>query len=147
MIEKGILEGHLHEILDGTDAFLINVSVDKSNRIHVHVDKMDGITIEDCANISRDLEGRLDRESDDFSLEVSSPGLDAPFRVPEQYEKSIGKMVSVQCRDGEKILGVLKKSDQYGLLLEIPSEKKGEEPEVKKLDFSEITSTKIHIQF
>ena len=147
MIEKGILDGHLQEILDGTDAFLVNVSVDNSNRIHVHVDKMDGITIEDCANISRALEGRLDRDSDDFSLEVSSPGLDAPFRVPEQYVKNIGKMVSVQCRDGKKILGILKESDQYGVLLEIHSEKKGDEPEMKKLDFSEITSTKIHIQF
>jgi len=125
----------------------VNVSVDGSNRIHVHVDKRDGITIEDCAGISRALEGRLDRDRDDFSLEVSSPGLDAPFRVPEQYLKSIGKLISVQCMDGKKILGILKESDRSGILLEIPPEKKGGEPEMKKLDFNEIASTKIHIQF
>ena len=147
MIEKKTLEGHLRQILNGTGIFLVNVSVDISNRIHVHVDKRDGITIEDCVDISRALEGKLDRESEDFSLDVSSPGLDAPFRVPEQYRKSIGKMVSVQCKDGNKFMGILKESNQYGILLEIPSEKKGGEPEKQKLDFNEITSTKIHIQF
>ena len=147
MIEKEIIESHLREILSPGDIFLVEVKVDSSSKIRVHIDKMEGISIDDCVGISRELEGRLDRDEEDFALEVSSPGLDAPFRVREQYDKNMGNMVSVQCKDGSKVLGILKEVGDEQVLLEIQSPKKGEAPEQLKLDTEEIISTRLHIQF
>jgi ribosome maturation factor RimP len=128
MIEKGNIEAHLSEILAGTGIFLVDVKVDNNKRILVHVDRKEGISIDDCVKVSRALEARLDREQEDFALEVSSPGLDVPLKVPQQYEKSIGKMVSVQFEDNSKILGILKETDEAGILVEIASGKNGVYP-------------------
>jgi ribosome maturation factor RimP len=147
MIEKETVKAYLSEILGGTDIFLVDVRVDKSNRIQVHVDKKDGIAIDDCVQVSRGLEGKFDREEEDFSLEVSSPGLDAPFRVAEQYDKNTGKMVSVQCNDGSKFVGLLKEVGDKRIMLELPADKKGGEPRQQEIDMTEIQSTRIHIQF
>jgi ribosome maturation factor RimP len=147
MIEKEIIEGHLREILSTKDIFLVEVKVDSSSKIRVHIDKMEGISIDDCVGVSRELEGKLDRDQEDFALEVSSPGLDAPFRVREQYDKNMDKMVSVQCKDGSKFLGILKEADEDHVLLEVKPNKKGESPEQLKLDVEEIISTRLHIQF
>ncbi len=147
MIEKEIIEGHLREILSTRDIFLVEVKVDSSSKIRVHIDRMEGISIDNCVGVSRELEGKLDRDQEDFALEVSSPGLDAPFRVREQYVKNMDKMVSVQCKDGSKFLGILKKADEDSVLLEVKPNKKGESPEQLKLDVGEIISTRLHIQF
>jgi len=147
MIEKEIIEGHLREILSTKDIFLVEVKVDSSAKIRVHIDKMDGISIDDCVGVSRELEGKLDRDQEDFALEVSSPGLEAPFRVMEQYNKNLGKMVSVQCKDGSKVLGILNEAREEHVLLEVKSSKKGEGPEQLKLDTEDIASTRLHIQF
>lgn len=147
MIERQTLETLLHEVLQGTGIFPVDIRVDSSNRILVQVDKMEGITIDDCARISRELEGRLDRDREDFSLEVSSPGLNNPFRVPEQYRKNTGRMVSVQLKDGGTVLGILKESDDTGIRLEVKSGKKGTGPESRFLKFGEISSARVHIQF
>ncbi len=146
MIEKETIEAHLYEIIAGTGIFLVDVKTD-SNRIRVHVDKNDGISIDDCVKVSRALEGKLDRDSEDFALEVSSPGLDTAFKVPQQYEKNIGELVSLQLTDGIKILGKLKETDETGILVEVASGKKGVDPEEMKFSYEEIQSTRIHIQF
>lgn len=147
MIEKETIEARLSEILKGTGIFLVEVKVDNNNKIRVHVDRNEGINIDECVRVSRALEEKLDRDREDFALEVSSPGLDAPFKVPEQYKKSIGKMVSVQCNDGSKILGVLKDANSDRILLELYSGKKGGDPEQQQVAVNEIKSTRIHIQF
>ena len=147
MIEKQTLVELLEEVLRGTGIFRVDIRVDPGNRIHIQLDKMEGITIEDCARISRELETRLDRDREDFSLEVSSPGLDSPFRVPEQYRKNIGRMVSVQLKEGARVLGILKESDQTGIRLEIPRDRKGTGPESRTFDYSEISTTRVHVQF
>lgn len=147
MIEKGIIESHLQDILQGTEVFLVDVKVDKSNRIRVHVDKNEGISIDDCAGISRALEGKMDRDREDFSLEVSSPGLESPFRVPQQYVKNTGKPVKVETIDGRTLTGVLRTVDKNGIKLELGDGDKSGEPELLDLAFSEIASAKAHIRF
>ena len=147
MIEKETVEALIAGILEGTEIFLVGVRIDSNNKIQVHVDKDGGISIDDCVSVSRALGGKLDRDQEDFAMEVSSPGLDSPFRVIKQYEKNIGKMVSVQCDDGDKFLGTLKEVNNERILLEIPSGKKGGESQLKELTFNEIKSARIHIQF
>ena len=83
----------LEQHIQGTDIFLVEVAVKTGNVIQIHVDRPDGISIEECVKISRHLNEKLDREVEDFSLEVSSPGLNAPFRVKQQYEKNTGRMI------------------------------------------------------
>ncbi|MFC2116149.1 ribosome assembly cofactor RimP [Bacteroidota bacterium] len=147
MIEKGTIEAQLTEILEGTGIFLVDIKVDNNNKIRVHVDTNEGISIDDCVRVSRALEGKLDRDQEDFALEVSSPGLDAPFKVLQQYEKSIGKMISVKCNDGRNLLGTLKEMSKEGIQIELPSEKKGGKTQMRDLTFSEIQSSMIHVQF
>lgn len=145
MIEKKTVEEELKKILEGTEIFLVGIQVDRNNRILVHMDKNDGISVDECARISRELEARLDRDREDFALEVSSPGLDAPFRVAQQYRKNMGKMVKVECHDGNRYLGVLRDIRDDSILLELRTGKR--EVETKELAFRDIRSTKAHIQF
>ena len=94
------------------DIFLVDVKVSNDNRITVHIDSFDGTKVADCATLSKFVEEKLDRESEDFELIVSSAGLDKPFKVINQYKKNIGRKVEVQTNDGEKLRGeLLKVSD------------------------------------
>jgi ribosome maturation factor RimP len=148
MTDQHIIELHLAEILAGQDIFLVGVKIDNNNKIVVHIDTPDGLSIDDCVRISKELEGRLDRDKEDFALEVSSPGLDAPFRVIEQYKKNIGKRISVIKLDGEKLEGILMKLDEKGIVLdEIKNKKDGRKEQLgTKLSFGEIKSTRVSLQ-
>lgn len=146
MIEKGIIEAHLEGILQGTGMFMVEVRISNDNRIQVYVDKKEGISIDDCVDVNRALENMLDRDQEDYALEVSSPGLDNPFKVFQQYVKNIGKKVIVKLKDGNTIPGVLLKADKDGILIEQPSGKKDQDPEKKKVAMNEIHSTRLHIQ-
>jgi ribosome maturation factor RimP len=147
MIDKDKLTLQLGEVLRGTDIFPVGVKINRNNRILVYIDRMEGISIDDCVMVSRALEARLDRDAEDFTLEVSSPGLDAPFKVYEQYAKSKGKRVLVQCRDGRQLLGVLSLVSEKGIRIDIPAGRKGKDSRLEDLAFEDIASTRIHIDF
>ena len=100
------------------DFFIVDVLIHGNNDIRIYIDNKKGISIRDCVLISRFVEGKLLSEDLDFSLEVSSPGLDMPLKVPEQFEKNIGKMVEVIDLDGNKKTGVLLKYLSEGIVLE-----------------------------
>ncbi len=144
-----MIEHHLSGILDGTDIFLVGASVDKNNRIVVYIDSPGGVSIEDCVRVSRELEGKLDRDREEFALEVSSPGLDAPFRVAAQYRKNLGKNITVVTKDGERLEGVLRDLDEKGIVLDIVRHKKpGEGVRLQtKLPFTEIKSARASVEF
>ena len=77
----------------------------------VEIDHADGVWIEDCVELSRHIEEHLDREKEDFELEVGSAGLGQPFKVVQQYLNYIGKEVEVLDADGKKTKGILKSVD------------------------------------
>ena len=149
MADQNNIEHHLERILAGKDIFLVDVKVDNNNKIIVHIDTPEGISIDDCVLVSKELEEKLDRDREDFALEVSSPGLDSPFRVIEQYQKNIGKKINLVKTDGEKLDGILRKTGENGILLEMIRGKKGQtkDPEVLELAFTEIKSGRASIQF
>jgi len=124
----------------GTDIFLVEVLVKPGNAITVHVDRPDGISIDECVKISRYLNENLDREVEDYSLEVSSPGLGSAFRVKQQYEKNIGRDIEVLYTDGIKVTGKLQKVAEDGVVLNV----KGED---EKIPFEEIKTAKAKIIF
>lgn len=145
MIDKGKIEKLVWEYIQGTQLFMVAVKVSNSNRITVLADKMSGITIEDCANLHRFLEKRLNSEAVDFELQVSSPGLEMPFGVIEQYYKNEGKKVSVVNNEGQEYSGMLKNVTAGGFEIETEIKVKGKVKEHKDISFNfdQVKTTKV----
>lgn len=149
MIEKSKVEGLVRGFLTDKDAFLVTVKVSSANKITVLVDTKNGITIDECVEIHRHVEECLDRDIEDYELQVSSPGLDAPFTVIEQYYKNEGKKVEVTDTDGKCVTGILKNVTNGGFDMEAEVKVKGKGKEIKTLSFNyeEIKTTRIILEF
>jgi ribosome maturation factor RimP len=151
MITKEKIQNLIEEVLSD-DQFIVDITVGAANQITVSVDSDTGISIGECVQISRHIEGSLDRETEDFSLEVSSPGLSLPLKVMRQYLKNVGREVEVVTTSGEKQKGVLKSAHSAGFELEVVVKEKvdGEKIELNKTlayDFDQIKTVKIVISF
>ena len=107
MIERKKIEEIAKEALKGTQVFLVDIIVSRSNMIQVFIDQYDGISLDDCAGLHRRIEDQLDREQEDFDLQVSSPGLGQPIRVFPQYLKALGERLEIILQDGDIIKGIL----------------------------------------
>ena len=145
MAEKQKIQGLVEEFIKGTGLFLVAVKISSANRITVLADKNEGITIDECASIHRHIEKSLDRDKEDFELQVSSPGLDLPFGVIEQYFKNEGKKVEVVDNEGSKYTGKLKNVTKGGFELETEFKTKGQTKELKDISFNfdQIKTTRI----
>lgn len=111
MTDKNIVKNLVDQWLEGKDYFLVDIEINRDNKIVVEIDHADGVWIEDCVELSRFIEDHLDREAEDFELEVGSAGLGQPFKVAQQYVNFVGKEVEVLDADGKKYKGVLKGVD------------------------------------
>lgn len=154
MIEKRRIQQLVDDFLAKEKGFfLVSLKVGGGNQIEVRIDSFEGIKMGDCVRLSRHIEGSLDREEEDFSLQVASAGLGEPFKVYQQYEKNIGRKVDVKLKGGEKILGkMLSAIADEGIVLETKNrEKIGKKKQVvvkeHKLAFEQIDQTKIVISF
>jgi len=107
MISENDITGIVNSKLEGSSIFLVEVKVRPGNKIMVFIDGDAGVSIEDCISLSRFIESSLDREKEDFSLDVSSAGLDMPIRHIRQYNRFVGKVIEVHLVDGEKFKAVL----------------------------------------
>ena len=153
MVEKSKIESFVNEVIsDGV--FIVDIKVSSSNRINVLIDSATGTTIKECIAVSRNIEDNLDRETEDFELEVSTPGLSEGFKVPEQYLKNIGRQIEIQLKDGHKIEGKLIAFE--GNIIEITEEqmikpegkKRKQKVEVKhSINVEDTVSTKVVISF
>ncbi len=154
MISNDIVYQAIESFLVDTDYYLVDVEITNSNRISVEIDSFDGVSIDFCAELSKHIESKLDRETDDFELEVSSAGLTEPFKVLKQYEKNLGNEVEVLTKTGKKITGILTNADEDKFEIQI---EKTEKPEGSKrkitvteeieFSYSEIKHTKYIIRF
>jgi ribosome maturation factor RimP len=108
MIDAKQIEQLVIEKMVGTDIFIVEIKVDARNHVMVFLDTPAGITIDQCVEISRYIEQSIDREIEDYSLEVSSPGIGDSLRVIGQYQKLIEKTIEVLFLNGVKIQGTLK---------------------------------------
>jgi len=136
MINKEIVKEVVKSFCEGRDIFLVDIKVSTTNRITVLVNKPSGITVEECVMISRHIEANLDREKEDYELNVSSPGLDMPFKVREQYEMNIGRKVEVTDNEGKKITGILKNVSGEGFEIETEKTKNGKNKESQEISFN-----------
>lgn len=112
-IHQNAIENYLSDLLkDDQDVFLVNFKINTANDIKVFLDADSGITIEKCTRVNRALYKRIEENNlftgGDFSLEVSSPGIEEPLKLLRQYKKNIGRTVQVTLNDGAKKIGKLK---------------------------------------
>ncbi|MBO7141918.1 MAG: ribosome assembly cofactor RimP [Bacteroidales bacterium] len=132
--------------------FFVSVKVSGDNHIEILADTDKGITIDQCGEISSKLEELLDRDQEDFELEVSSPGLTVPLRVPRQYAKNIGNDVDIVLIDGQKLEGTLTAADSDGVTIkQTITEKVNGKRKKSVVDntirFDNIKTTKLKIKF
>lgn len=130
-MEKIKIESAVVNWLNDKEIFLVEVLVSADNRIRVFIDSPDGVSIEKCVELSRHLNVEFDREVEDYDLEVSSPGLDMPLKVKEQYQKNLNKEVSIVMLDGKKHKGTLLKFDDEGIEAEVKVKLKAENQKKK----------------
>ncbi len=119
MIDKSDIIKLTEDFLSSTDNYLVDVMVKPGNLIVIEIDNDEGVNIDDCAALSRYLESQLDREVEDYELEVGSAGITSPFKVLRQYRKYTGKEVEVLLRSGVKLTGLLKSAAEDGIVLSV----------------------------
>ncbi len=152
MINAEKIEKIVKDWTEGKDIFFVALSVGSVNTIKVLLDKPEGITINECALISRMIEDKLNRDEEDYELQVSSPGLNMPFKVIEQYYKNRGNEIEVITQNGLKNAGILNNVTDKGIELGIKVQvKEGKKKKVIhkniSLDFNQIQSAKTVLAF
>ena len=154
MITQEVLENIVEEELKGSSIYLVDLNISGTNRLSVYIDSDKGVTIDECVALSRSIEKRLDRDAEDFELEVSSPGLDMPLRIFAQYKKNIGREVEILFKDGKKIKGKLIAVTAGNIELEEQKKIKEEGSKKKKLiilkhniNMDAVKSAKVVISF
>ena len=154
MIEKKVVSQLIEEKLASSSNYLVDVVIKPGNLIVVEIDNDEAVSCDDCAELSRDLEEHLDRDVEDYELEVGSAGITSPFKVLRQYVKNIGNEVEMLLKNGSKLTGVLKSADENGVVVSVEKKVKPEGAKRKvtvvedeSYTFDEIKYTKYLIRF
>ena len=147
MIDKNVVSGIVNEWLEDKEYFLVDVSVSPVDKIVVEFDHAEVVSIDVCVELSRFIESKLDREEEDYELEVGSAGIGQPFKVLQQYLIHIGKEVEVLTREGKKLEGVLKDANEENMTLTIQKKVKPEGAKRPKLVEEDITYTYSEIKY
>ena len=135
--------------------FIVDVSVSKDNDIILTIEKEEGtIELDDCVSLSRYFETKFDREAEDYSLTVSSAGLDQPFKVYRQFLKAAGTKVEVLLKGGKKMVATLEAADEDSVTLKyvakeaVEGKKKKELVEhVDRFTMDQVNSVRPYIEF
>jgi ribosome maturation factor RimP len=144
MITEQQVKNIIESKIKGTDIFIVDLFVKPGNRIMVYLDSDSSLTIDDCVDISKHIEKNLDRDTEDFSLDVSSAGLSQPLKHIRQYTKNIGRYLNIVLNDGTKMHGKLQNVDDDGIIIEL---KKKKEITEERINFDTIKKAKIEITF
>ena len=154
MIERKNIENIVNEALKESEIFLVEIAVSRSNVIHVAIDHPKGVSLDDCALVHRAIEEHLDREQEDFELQVSSPGLGQPIRVFRQYLKETGQKMEIVLTDGDLIRGTLLEARPQSddkpaeLLIRLTGTKKKPAPEEPVvIELSRVKTARVEIDF
>ena len=147
MIEKKTVCQIVEEWLEDKDYFLVEVTVSPDDKIVVEIDHAEGVWIEDCVELSRYIESKLNREEEDYELEVGSAGIGQPFKVLQQYYIHIGQEVEVLMKDGRKLTGVLKEADEEKFVVTVQKKVKLEGAKRPKLVDEDETFTYEQIKY
>lgn len=154
MILKDTVIQIVSDYILNSDYYLVDINITTDNRISVEIDAFEGVSLDYCIELSKHIESKIDREIEDYELEVSSAGLTEPFKVVKQYEKNIGNEVEVLTKNGIKLSGELVSATNDGFVISI---EKKVQPEGSKrkiivneemsFAYNEIKHTKYIIRF
>jgi len=154
MITKERIDEIVTPLLDKENLFLVDISISTDNKIVVTVDSDDGVSIDSCVAVSRAIESSLDRDTEDFELEVSSAGVGQPLKMPRQYLKNIGRELEVITAKGEKFKGKLVGADESGFTISFSKKVAVEGKKKKQLieeemsfNYSDTKSVKVVVSF
>ncbi len=141
----------LEPLLEGSDIFIVSIKVKPVNNLKVFLDADDGFSIDKCTSVNRRLYAQIEAVNlfpdGDFSLEVSSPGVDEPLMQLRQYRKNIGRKVTVTDDEGVDKTGILKEVTDEEITLEIKPAKQKESLIITQIPFSKIKKTVVQIIF
>lgn len=135
------------------EVFLVDVSASPSNKVTVLLDADTGMNVGKCAEVNRALYKLVEEEKlfneNNFSLEVSSPGIDRPLKLLRQFVKNVGRTVEVTKTDSSIVEGKLVQAEEEGITIEKTEKKKKKEEEVITLNipFTEIRQVKVLVIF
>ncbi|MBB5635643.1 ribosome maturation factor RimP [Pedobacter cryoconitis] len=151
-VEKRVIELVEEKISDRPELFLVEVKLLPGNKLIIHVDGDQGISIQDCAAISRHVGFHLEEENTiekAYNLEVSSPGVGEPLKLKRQYDKNIGRELSVKVAGGDIMEGKLLDVNEQSITVEAKVKEKGKKAQLVEtsLDFNNIIETKVLISF
>lgn len=147
------LEGRILNLIGPEkELFLVEIWIKPTNNIKVYIDGDQGVSVDKLVSYNRKLYRQLEEEgifpNGDFSLELSSPGLDEPLKLYRQYQKNVGRSVEVMMTDGLKQEGTLKAVNEEQIELEIATGKgKKVVTQVLAIPFIQIKTTKVQIKF
>ena len=148
MISK--IEALLAPLLEGTDMFVTNLQIEPGNNIKLFLDADEGLNVQKSVSINRQLVAQIDElgwyPNGDYSLEVSSPGVDEPLRSLRQYKKNIGRTLAVTNVEDLEQIGVLKAVTEVGISLEVKINKK-KETALVELPFENIKQSIVQVIF
>jgi len=141
----------LEPLLEGTDVFVVNIKVKPVNNIKVFLDADSGLSIDKCTAVNRKLYAQIEADQmfpdGDFSLEVSSPGVDEPLLQKRQYTKNIGRKVMVTDNEGVERTGIMKDVSEEAIILEIKGAKQKDALIISEIPFQQIKKTVVQIIF
>jgi ribosome maturation factor RimP len=150
MYTKNLIENLVNEHISNSELFLVKLSVSPKNVIRVYIDSEAGVGIDECIALSRHIESNLDREKEDFELEVSSYGIGDPLLMRRQYVKSMHKQLSVVCKDSKKLEGELKSVTDEGIELKLKLSRKqikDKIPDTQIISWENIKESSIILSF
>jgi len=148
MITKENIYKLLNQKLKDSDIYVVDVIVKPGNKIFIYLDAFNNITIDDCAHISSWFNSTFNRDDEDYALEVSSAGLNSPFKVAQQYLKNKEKKIKVKTTEGKIIKGILKDFTDNNITITENTKIKGKTSTTEHiLNLKDILETKLDLQF
>ena len=140
MINKEFILKNLQEII-GNDYYIVDIKINSNSKIIIHIDNKEGIKLQSCKQIHRELYAIIEEKTENFDLEVSSPGLLNNLKVWQQYDKIIGQQIHITTTLGETFEGILKDANETTIELQTPKQ------EQINLSYTQIKKGKLVLNF
>ncbi len=115
MLQNSEIKALAEELITDEALFVVEVTISPANDICVVLDSDASVSVDDCVALSRAMSARIEEQTDDFSLVVTSAGIGQPLKLLRQYHKLVGRSIEVVLTDGTKILATLDAADDQGI--------------------------------
>ncbi len=146
MINRDVIEHIVKDFIKDTDYFIVDINVGINNQIKVYIDSYQTVSLDYCVQLTKEIETKLNRDIEDYDLEVSSAGITSPFKVDKQYHKNLGNEVEIFTTESKKIIGKLLNHQEDKITVEIETKEKLEGAKRKTLVKKEVLIQKKDIK-